>query len=286
MNSHRRVGRVSLFVVAWVLGVAAGPVRAGETVPQFTGSDSYVLVGTPPALQIPSNEQFTVEGWIYFNALSGTRTIYSKNSSRGSPYTYMFGLSDATAMRAYTGAGGTPVNTWRDVTVSPSFVTGRWYHLAYSFDGTTLSYYRDGILVGTQPYSFGNYPTHTVKLGGYSSATDLNGRMCDMRVWDHARSQGQIQFCMPRRLFGNEPGLLAYWRLDEGSGTSAFDLTANACTGTLQGASWAEMDLPVVALAVAHPLTGSQRFTNTNEVDFAIFPIVESSDVYQIQPVL
>ncbi len=52
-----------------------------------------------------------------------------------------------------------------------------------------------------------------------------------------ARSAGEIAAAMRQRLTGDEPGLLGYWRFDEGQGTMARDLTGNH-DGTLVGATW------------------------------------------------
>ena len=49
------------------LALALPPAAAGEKVAAFTGDDSYALVGTPEALQIPSNHPFTIEAWVCFN---------------------------------------------------------------------------------------------------------------------------------------------------------------------------------------------------------------------------
>ena len=42
---------------------------------------------------------------------------------------------------------------------------------------------------------------------------------------------------MRRPLTGSEPGLIGYWRFDDGSGTIARDLTGNH-DGTLVGTTW------------------------------------------------
>ena len=44
---------------------------------------------------------------------------------------------------------------------------------------------------------------------------------------------------MYHQLEGNEPGLVGYWRFDEGEGSIVHDRTANANHGTIYGAKWA-----------------------------------------------
>jgi hypothetical protein len=40
------------------------------------------------------------------------------------------------------------------------------------------------------------------------------------------------------RLTGSESGLIGYWKLDEGTGTTITDLTGNNKTGNISGTIW------------------------------------------------
>ena len=60
-------------------------------------------------------------------------------------------------------------------------------------------------------------------------------------------TQSQIQANMNRRLTGAESGLTAYWRFDEGTGTTTADDSAHGLTGTLFGdAGWEQNASPMV----------------------------------------
>ena len=43
---------------------------------------------------------------------------------------------------------------------------------------------------------------------------------------------------MNQSLNGDEPGLVGYWKIDEGSGTTTADETSNGNNGTISGAIW------------------------------------------------
>ena len=45
--------------------------------------------------------------------------------------------------------------------------------------------------------------------------------MDEVRIWGVERSPQEIRGAMNRQLLGDEPGLRAYWRLDEGAGDSS-----------------------------------------------------------------
>ena len=53
----------------------------------------------------------------------------------------------------------------------------------------------------------------------------LFDRLDELRIWNIVRSESEIRFDMSRRLIGDEPGLVGYWRLDEGEGRDAEDST-------------------------------------------------------------
>lgn len=243
--------------------------------PRFFGSDSYVMVGTPDALQIPSGAPFTVEGWMRFEAFSTRDMLYSKNNARGAPYSYMFGFADGN-MAAYDGG------VWRG-SFSVARVTDRWYHLAFAYDGTNMVFYLDGDELGSAPFSFNNNINHSIKIGGYAAAADIRGMKFDVRVWGHARTGDQIRRYMPFHLSGLETGLLGYWRLDEGLGLTAHDATSAANHGELtESVLWDPRDLILSWFGVVNPLTGSTRFTNTNQVDVLVMRMHPGYDRYQI----
>jgi hypothetical protein len=79
------------------------------------------------------------------------------------------------------------------------------------------------------------------------------GLIDEVRVWNTARTQAQIQANMNRTLTGNEPGLVGYWRLDDGSGQAILDSSLRGNDGRLGSAAapdsndptWVVSDAPV-----------------------------------------
>lgn len=290
-GGKKQVGNVRVIAWAMVWFCVTGLAAPGtEWVLEFTGNNSYIELGTPGALQIPSGEPFTVEGWMYFHSLSSRDMLYSKDRDRTSSsghYSYMLGFYDNGKLAAYDGG------SWREPSPSETVNTEQWYHVAYSFDGSTMSYYIDSELKGTSSFSFNNNPDHTVKIGGYHDGSDTDGMKSDVRVWDHARGQEDIQLFMNTRLTGAETGLLGYWPLNEGSGDTVGDGTAYNTEGTVINAEWVIDEdllltlpgadfLPALPFTLADQETGSTEFTNSNEVDIVDFPIPEDYDLFQI----
>jgi len=70
---------------------------------------------------------------------------------------------------------------------------------------------------------------------GFFSDSYYGGGMDDLRIWNTARTASQIQTNLNRAFAGNETGLLAYYRMDEGTGTVLSD--ASGQTNNLQTAN-------------------------------------------------
>src|SRR5439155_12534694 len=105
-------------------------------------------------------------------------------------------------------------------TIIPS---NTWMHVAMTYDGSVLRLYLNGTLDGSIVI---NQPivtdTITFTMGNNPESYALHGQLDEVRLWSVARSQAQIQATMNTVLTGSEPGLAAYWRLDEGGGGTVY----------------------------------------------------------------
>ena len=106
----RRINRLGM--AGWLLAVALArdvvPVRAAETVLNFSGTDSYVALGMPAALQLPSSGPFTVEGWMFLRTVDARDMLYSKNTTRTTGgYSFLFGFMDNGDLALYS-----PASNW------------------------------------------------------------------------------------------------------------------------------------------------------------------------------
>ena len=80
-----------------------------------------------------------------------------------------------------------------------------------------------------------------------ANAHYFEGTIDEMRIWNSALAQPQIQDEMCRKLTGNESNLMGYWRFDDDTGTNASDLTSNTNDMTLTNfaSGWITSDAPV-----------------------------------------
>jgi hypothetical protein len=120
-------------------------------------------------------------------------------------------------------------------TLGPIFIgaapfpgTNQWHHVAVTRSGTTYSFYIDGTLVGTVSNATVIPDVAApLALGRSENLAAFDGRLDEVRIWNVAKTQAAIVADMGHGLTGTEAGLVASYARNEGSGITAFDLTAN-----------------------------------------------------------
>lgn len=125
-----------------------------------------------------------------------------------------------------------------DITSAATVADGAWHHAAMIVDAAGLRLLLDGAVVATTGWTgTPSAPTSTEPLliGRYYNYTSrFQGALDEVRIWNRALSTSEIQSLKNLPLVGNETGLIAYWKLDEGSGaTTTVDSTGHGHTGTL-----------------------------------------------------
>jgi hypothetical protein len=157
----------------------------------------------------------TVEVWIR-SASSATGQVWS--GSIGQPGA----RGDWTLLGTHSSSPdlsmGIYAGVWRWAGNHP-IPAGVWTHVAATWSAEGITLFVDGQEIGTNSYG-GGVPDYSTELIGASSwGLSFQGALDDLRVWDHARTQSEIQAAM------NEPlpaavyesagsGLLAYYRFD------------------------------------------------------------------------
>ena len=92
-----------------------------------------------------------------------------------------------------------------------------WYHVAATYDGNYQKIYINGSLVKTSADRNAVLPSGTSEYRiGLSTATYFDGIIDEVRIWNAARSAGEIASNMERELVGNESDLVAYYKMSNG----------------------------------------------------------------------
>jgi len=93
--------------------------------------------------------------------------------------------------------------------------------------------------------------------------------MDELRFWSIARSAAEIQANMDLELVGNESGLVAYYKFNEGSGTSIADATGNGYTATAsngQAANWTTRS----STSCSFEMTNTPTVSITSPIDLSL----------------
>ena len=206
---------------------------------QFDGTDDRLDCGNGSSLQITGNK-ITLEAWINVNEFKSQpfagSVIVKDQGSNSSGYMIRCGGNGIINFNIGNGS-------WHEInTPANSVQLNQWQHIATTYDGTSMKIYVDGELVtqSTMTFTIGNANNSNLFVGespGFPGRV-FNGKIDEVRIWNVARTQSQIQSTMNTVLTHEyystpDSGLAGYWRLDEGTGQIAEDLSFYSNTATL-----------------------------------------------------
>lgn len=113
--------------------------------------------------------------------------------------------------------------------------TGKWAHVAWTYQSNLVTVYVNGESLGSTfsrgPLSSG--ATLYWNIIGKSNSLSIYGELDEVRIWNDKRTASEIADNMFLELSGNEPGLVAYYKMSNGSGTTVDDDSSNSNNGTM-----------------------------------------------------
>ena len=186
------------------------------------GMDAVDLSGAAPTL----GSQFTLEARFYYDdggygsgQLLGSESFRAPSIgflNHGKEIRYGFGTDGAVK---YPGRS-TNLNTLK-----------AWHHVATTFDGTNYKLFLDGVEIDNTTAFQGLTPPEPVTMIGSNIRRKKNpwiGKVDEVRIWNDARTQTDIQLYMNETLVGNETGLVAYYPMDVNNNWEIIDKSPNA----------------------------------------------------------
>jgi len=211
-------------------------LRLKDDILDFDGTNDEVDMGDV----LDQTSSFSIEAWIKPDLLPGTEMrIFSKDTGSAG-WALSIGASAARTIRMTTRDLGTTT-----LDSSATLEKGIWQHVAGVFDTTanTVTLYWNGGQVGQNTSVTGDPVGNAavLSIGADKEGTQFyfDGKIRDVRLWSDARSAAEVLANMEVELVGNEANLAGYWKLDEGSGTTANDSkSGGTADGTITGASW------------------------------------------------
>lgn len=172
---------------------------------------------------------FTYEIKVYIADFRGNRTgticrlcsWTAKDESRSLMLRFNENGTPAGSLQAVAPGGG--------IVTTTLFEEKRWYMLSFTYDGSAFRIYVDGVRDSEDSADHHNTFQRFelgMSWGGYYSSQEFRGRIAEVRVWNRARTAGQIQSSMCN-VDPQSEGLVAYWRMNEGQGHIFYDRTGH-----------------------------------------------------------
>jgi len=192
---------------------------------QFNGTSNFVDFGSN--ITELGKASFTIECWVKTTGTAmGLLNCQNSNTSWESGEKSLY--IDEYGKPAFVGYG----NEW--ILSSLAVNDNNWHHIAVTWAYTsgisgTGTFYIDGVNktgIYSSPYTpyeaeFNNTGTFVVGKPNYTTwpfpiTNFFNGAVCELRIWNVARTATQIYQNFQKVLIGNETGLVAYNRFNQG----------------------------------------------------------------------
>lgn len=208
----------------------------------FDAANTAIDVGNGSSLNDIS--PITLAAWVYpdTGGEGGRGRIFDKatsvNPDNGWHLTNNNNLANSLQFAADCGA-----TDLLKITNASTFPFSVWSHVVLTWDGSctaaNVHIYVNGVEVGYNSSQDGTSPRVTdatahLRLGSDSTAgRTFDGKIDEARFYNRALSGNDIS-----QLYNFAPGPTGYWKMDEKSGTTAYDVSGNGKNLTLSSASW------------------------------------------------
>ena len=207
---------------------------------QFDGNDDLLDCGNDSSLQITGNK-ITLEAWINVNQFKSQpyagSVIVKDQGSNSSGYMIRCGGNGVVNFNIGNGS-------WNEINTPENTIQlNTWQHVAATYDGMAMKIYVNGIVEAEENHpglNIGNANNSHLLVGespGFPGRV-FNGKIDEVRIWNIARTQTEIQSTMdialpPEYYSTPDSGLVGYWRMNEGTGQTAADLSYYQNNATL-----------------------------------------------------
>ena len=243
-------------------------IRRGPLKPSFTntysldfdGMDDYVDIGN--TINFDYNDTFSYSFWVKPNVVSGVKYLFSKYVLSGRGILMYYNSSGAATPAAisfnlYNTNGGSTATRKRITTTTGNILTkGVWNNIVITYDGSGLGsgikLYKNGVgqtVIVTQD----NLQNQTIVvsqdayLSSFNGASNfLPGKQDEFAIFNTELSAADALAIyglgQPTDLTDLSP--VAWYRFEEGSGTTAIDSGTGGNNGTIENGATYSTDVP------------------------------------------
>jgi hypothetical protein len=231
----------------------------------FNGTSDYIDAGTAPSVKQLTT--ITVGAWI--KPLGQGGSGYGRIASTGDYEMFINNSNTDIKFLVWNDSGG-----YANPVVSNCYSMSNWNYIAFTMDGTKLTPYCNGVaqapvnwpggsikntasnhlIIGNNPPNGGAWFNGTideVKIWNYALSTDQVKREYDGGSVEQFGSSGSISgtgkptnagsgdYCVPGDTTSCAAPIAEY-KMDEGTGTIAYDTSGDGNDGTISGTTWTQ----------------------------------------------
>jgi len=195
----------SLYVPNCGISVAPMPPRINMalTLPSPGVNTNYVTI--PYNATMSGIANITIEAWVKIGSLSTANTILHKG---GTSFDYQFGTQATSGLLYFRAQGITTTSVTSPVTA------GAWTHVAVTYDGSNVVFYKNGVPESFSVVSPLGTSTNEMRIGR-GNTDPFSGKIDELRLWSDAKTPGEIlaNACL-KWIPNNATGLRGKWHLD------------------------------------------------------------------------
>lgn len=204
----------------------------------FNGGNQYVQIPHNAGLDIGTGD-FSLAVWVQASP-GGYQSIFTRDVA---------GAGGGLILDLFTGSGVPMAWVGGSFSASSTSVTdGLWHHIVITRTSGTLQYYIDAVpdTSASAPGSINQLNSNAIVIGGKPGVSyPFNGKVDDLRFYNRAISPTEVQNLFMARGVTHASsvfaGMLGYWPLDEGVGTTVNDWSGVNGIGTASGGpTWSE----------------------------------------------
>ncbi|MCP4690294.1 MAG: hypothetical protein GY859_19735, partial [Desulfobacterales bacterium] len=222
-------------------GAAPAPAKAPACL-TLDGRGGHIRVNDHPDLRI---SEYTVEAWIHPEG-PPNETWKGIVGKPGRNFNIWLNKNGFIHHRFRNSRGS---NAGAPDTPRGAIKWDAWSHVAITNDGKTARTFVNGEEAASGPAGgaplIDKTPLYIARNLDGGASQYFKGMVKEVRIWSRARARDEIKACMHRRELGVEPGLAAYWPLDEGEGNLAADRLVHENHGRVRGGARVEPETPI-----------------------------------------
>lgn len=221
-----------LFCLMMLFCISLSHAQSNGSAIHFNGFDEYIEVPHDASLNMTSG--FTIAAWVYLEAYVEWASIVTKGTGDNNYTIHQSGPAGGSDYGHLRFTGSSP-NLPIFLESTTKIPLNEWHFVAISYDGTTLTFYYDGNADGggTLPGPLGTNTESLIIGADFPGAAEYwDGNLDEVRIWNVALSRAQVRAAMHGHANPRANALAAYWRFDEGSGTTVSDRSGNNNTGS------------------------------------------------------